>query len=276
MFALESAMDELAHALQIDPIELRRVNDTAVDPVNGHPFSSRSLMRCYDEATAKFGWTRRNAKPGAASEGDWLIGLGCATACYPSNVGPAAVRVSLSADAQASVSLAGHEIGTGAYTTVAVVAAQSLGIPVESVKVSLGDTDFPPITIAGGSNNAASASLVVAKACEQIREQLARAATSAHASVFHGRDITQLRLQDGKLVGFGREETLRVAVPRVGHRIEVYAENVPAGLPPDAVSAMTKGKPPAPSSTPRPLTANSWAVRFGVSRARFSSRPRSI
>jgi xanthine dehydrogenase YagR molybdenum-binding subunit len=242
MFALESAMDELAHALHMDPIELRRINDTAIDPVNGQAFSSRSLMRCYDEAAATFGWARRNSTPGATSEGDWLIGMGCATACYPSNIGPAAARVSLSADGLASVALAGHEIGTGAYTTVGVVAAQSLGLPIESVKVSLGDSNLPPIMVAGGSNNAASASLVVAKACEQIREQLARAATNASASAFHGKDIAQLRLQNGKLTGFGREETLHEAVTRVGHRMEVYAENVPPGLPPDAVSSMAQGK----------------------------------
>ena len=263
MFALESAMDELAYALHMDPIELRRVNDTAVDPVSGRPFSSRSLMRCYDEAAAKFGWTRRNPTPGAASEGDWLIGLGCATACYPSNLGPAAARVSLSADGRASVSLAGHEIGTGAYTTVGVVVAQSLGIPVEAIKVSLGDSDLPPIMIAGGSNNAASASLVVAKACEQIREQVARAATHARTSVFHGKDPAQLRLQDGELAGLGHEETLREAVARVGHRIEVYAENVPPGLPPDAVSAMTKGKPAMLSGSNRAdVTAYAFGAHF--------------
>jgi xanthine dehydrogenase YagR molybdenum-binding subunit len=263
MFALESAMDELAHVLHMDPIELRRVNDTAIDPVSGHPFSSRSLMRCYDEAAAKFGWTRRNPTPSAASEGDWLIGLGCATACYPSNVGPAAARVSLTADGQASVFLAGHEIGTGAYTTVGVVAARSLGLPVEAIKVSLGDSDLPPIMIAGGSNNAASASLVVAKACEQIREQVARAATSAHTSVFHGKDLAQLRLQDGRLIGLGHEETLREAVARVGHRVEVYAENVPPGLPPDAVSAMTKGKPAMLSGSNRPdVTAYAFGAHF--------------
>jgi xanthine dehydrogenase YagR molybdenum-binding subunit len=263
MFALESAMDELAQALHMDPIELRRINDTAVDPVSGRAFSSRSLMRCYDEAAAKFGWARRNSTPGAASDGDWLIGLGCATACYPSNIGPAAARVSLNGDGQASVSLAGHEIGTGAYTTVGVVAAQSLGIPVGSIKVSLGDSDLPPIMIAGGSNNAASSSLVVAKACELIREQLARAATSAPTSVFHGKNNTQLRLQDGKLVGLGHEESLREAVARVGHRIEVYSENVPAGLPPDAVSAMTQGKPAMLSGSNRSdVTAYAFGAHF--------------
>jgi xanthine dehydrogenase YagR molybdenum-binding subunit len=263
MFALESAMDELAHALHMDPVELRRINDTAIDPVNGHPFSSRSLMRCYDEAASKFGWARRNPEPGATFEGDWLVGMGCATACYPSNTGPAAVRVSLSADGQASVSLAGHEIGTGAYTTVGVVAGQSLGLPLGSVKVSLGDSDLPPIMVAGGSNNAASASLVVAKACEQIREQLARAATSASSSGFHGKDITQLRLQGGKLVGLGHEETLREAVARVGHRMEVYAENVPPGLPADAVSSMAQGKPAMLSGSARTdVTAYAFGAHF--------------
>jgi xanthine dehydrogenase YagR molybdenum-binding subunit len=263
MFALESAMDELAHALQMDPIELRRINDTAVDPVNGRPFSSRSLMRCYDEAAVKFGWARRNRTPAAASEGDWLIGMGCATACYPSNIGPAAARVSLTADGQASVSLAGHEIGTGAYTTVGVVAAQALGLRIESIKVSLGDSDLPPIMVAGGSNNAASASLVVAKACEQLREQLARAAASASTSAFHGKDIAQLRLEDGKLVGFGHEETLREAVTRVGHRIEIYAENVPPGLAADAVAEMAQGKTAMLSGSNRSdVTAYAFGAHF--------------
>jgi xanthine dehydrogenase YagR molybdenum-binding subunit len=263
MFALESAMDELAHALHMDPVELRRVNDTMTDPVSGHPFSSRSLMKCYDAAAAKFGWTRRNATPGAMTDGDWLVGFGCATACYPSNLGPAAARVSLTADGQASVALAGHEIGTGAYTTVGVIAARSLGIPIEAVKVSLGDSDLPPIMIAGGSNNAASASLVVAKACEQIRDQLARAATGAASSAFHGEDAGELRLQDGKLTGAGHEEPLREAVARIGHRVEVYAENVPPGLPPDAVSAMTKGKPEMLSGSERKdVTAYAFGAHF--------------
>jgi xanthine dehydrogenase YagR molybdenum-binding subunit len=263
MFALESAMDELAYALHMDPVELRRINDTAVDPVSGHPFSSRSLMQCYDEAAAKFEWRRRKPEPGASSEGDWLIGFGCATACYPSNVGPAAARVSLTADGKASVSLAGHEIGTGAYTTVAVVAAQSLGLRIEAVTVKLGDSDLPPIMIAGGSNNAASASLVVSKACEQIRDQLARAATSSLTSAFRGKDVTKLRLQDGKLVGFGHEETLQQAAGRLGHRVEVYAENVPPGLAPDAVAAMTQGKPAMLSGSNRAdVTAYAFGAHF--------------
>jgi xanthine dehydrogenase YagR molybdenum-binding subunit len=117
--------------------------------------------------------------------------------------------------------------------------------------------------IAGGSNNAASASLVVAKACEQIRDQLARAAASAPTSVFHGKDSALLRLQDGKLAGFGHEETLRKAVARTGHRIEVYAENIPPGLAPDAVSAMAQGKTAMLSGSSRAdVTAYAFGAQF--------------
>ena len=106
MFALESAMDRLAYELNMDPIELRRVNDTQVDPVKGIPFSSRSLMQCFDQAAARFGWTQRNPKPGSMQDGDWQVGFGCATACYPTNIGPAAVRIStITSNGKAVVSL---------------------------------------------------------------------------------------------------------------------------------------------------------------------------
>ena len=169
MFGLESAMDELAYALGLDPIELRRINDTAVDPVEGRPFSSRSLMRCFDEAAGRFGWHRRNPKPASMRDGDWLVGYGCATACYPSNIGPAAAHIAVTPDGKALVQLAGHEIGTGAYTTVAVTVAHALSLPVENVTVEMGDSLLPPVIIAGGSNNAASTVHVAAKGCEMIR-----------------------------------------------------------------------------------------------------------
>src|SRR6185312_2869971 len=101
MFGLECAMDELAHELGMDPIELRRVNDAMADPLEGRPFSSRSLMKCYDEAAKAFGWRGRNLAPRAVREGDWLVGYGCATACYPSNLAPAAARLALTADGKA-------------------------------------------------------------------------------------------------------------------------------------------------------------------------------
>jgi xanthine dehydrogenase YagR molybdenum-binding subunit len=244
MFALESAMDELAYELKMDPIELRRINDTQTDPVDGLPFSSRSLMQCFDQAAGQFGWRARNPIPGSMSDGDWLVGFGCATACYPSNVGPAAARVSVTADGKATVGIAGHEIGTGAYTVVAITAARSLGITVADVTVHMGDSELPPLMIAGGSNNAASAANVVAKACEELRQRIAKAAVIAVDSPFRGADADTLSLADGRLKSeAGLSEPFSAAVSRAGHRLEVYAENVPEGLPADAVASMTKGKP---------------------------------
>ncbi len=244
MFALESAMDELAYELKMDPVELRRVNDTQTDPVDGLPFSSRSLMQCFDQAAAKFGWRHRDARPGVMRDGEWLIGFGCATACYPSNLGPAAVRVSLTPDGKATVGLAGHEIGTGAYTLVAISTARSLGLHVDDVTVHMGDSDLPPIMVAGGSNNAASAANVVVKACDELKQRIAKAAVDAADSPLRGADADKLTLTDGKLLGpSGESEPLARAVSRTGHRIEAYAEYIPEGLPPSAVADMSKGNP---------------------------------
>ena len=275
MFALESAMDELALTLNMDPIELRRVNDTQTDPVEGLPFSSRSLMQCFDQAAAQFGWNKRNAQPGTAREGDWVVGYGCATACYPSNQGPAAVRVALTPDGKATVGMAGHEIGTGAYTLIAITTARSLGIAVEAVTVHMGDSDLPPIMIAGGSNNAASATNVVVKACEDIRGRIAAAAVAAADSPFHGADPAALRLSEGHLVGGGLQEPLGRAIGRAGHRLEAYAENIPVGLPPTAVADMSKGKPMMLSGAGRKDVA---AFAFGAHfvEVRVHARTREI
>jgi xanthine dehydrogenase YagR molybdenum-binding subunit len=264
MFALESAMDELAHALAMDPIELRRINDTQIDPVEGIPFSSRSLMKCFDQAAARFGWSQRDAKPGSMRDGEWLVGLGCATACYPSNLGPAAARVSMTADGKAIVGIAGHEIGTGAYTTVAITAARALGLQVDDVTVRMGDSNLPPLMIAGGSNNAASASNVVAKACEQLRSRIADAAVKHADSKFHGADPAKLRLVDGGLAGpDGSTETLSAALARTGYQLEVYAEYVPPGLPDNSVGAMMKGKPAMLSGAARKdVTAFAFGAHF--------------
>ncbi len=276
MFALESAMDELAHALAMDPIELRRVNDTQRDPVTGLPFTSRSLMACFDQAAARFGWTQRRSQPGAMTDGDWLIGYGCATACYPSNLGPAAVRVALTSSGKATVSIAGHEIGTGAYTTVAIAAARSLGLQVADITVKMGDSDLPPLMIAGGSNNAASASVVVAKACEEIRSRLAAAAVIASDSPMHGADPATLRLAGGQLTApAGGAEPLSTAMQRTGHLMEVYAENIPPGLPASAIADMHQGKPSMLGGSAR-KDATAYAFGAHLVEVRVHRRTREI
>jgi xanthine dehydrogenase YagR molybdenum-binding subunit len=276
MFALESAMDELAYALDMDPIELRRVNDTQIDPVAGIPFSSRSLMQCFDQAAAQFGWAKRRAQPLSMRDGEWLVGYGCATACYPANIGPAAARVSISPDGKVVVAIAGHEIGTGAYTTVAITAARALGLEVQDVTVNMGDSDLPPIMIAGGSNNAASAAHAVAKACEELRGRIAAAAVESADSPLRGADPGTLVLANGALTGItGKSESLSKAVARTGHRLEVYAENVPAGLPATAIADMMKGKVAMLSGATRKDVA---AYAFGAQfvEVRVHARTREI
>jgi xanthine dehydrogenase YagR molybdenum-binding subunit len=203
MFALESAMDELAHALNMDPIELRRVNDTHREPIKGLPYTSRALMPCFDAAARAFGWSRRNPRPGSMREGDWLIGWGCATTLYPTQMGAATARVTLSPDGQATVRTATHEIGTGVRTAVAIVAAQELGVPLNKVRVEVGDSEFPPAPVAGGSNSTASVCNVVAKACREVKARQVAGAQGA---------------------------------------IEVYAENIPHGVKPDAIKTLYKGQ----------------------------------
>ncbi|HEY2678621.1 MAG TPA: xanthine dehydrogenase family protein molybdopterin-binding subunit [Steroidobacteraceae bacterium] len=276
MFGLESAMDELAYALKMDPIELRRVNDTQTDPVSGLPFSSRSLMQCFDQAAAQFGWARRNAEPASMRDGDWMVGYGCATACYPSNIGPAAVRVALTPKGKAFVGLAGHEIGTGAYTVVAITAARALGLDIKDVTVHLGDSELPPIMIAGGSNNAASASNAVVKACEELRRRIAEAAVRAGDSPLHGADASTLKMAAGKLIGpADRQEPLHIAVARTGQHLEAYAENIPQGLPPTAVADMSKGKTAMLGGSARKdVTAYAFGAHFVE--VRVHSRTREI
>jgi xanthine dehydrogenase YagR molybdenum-binding subunit len=244
MFALESAMDELAFRLKMDPIELRRMNDTQTDPVSGLKFTSRSLMKCFDQAAAQFGWSKRTVLPGSMVDGDWLVGYGCASACYPTNIAPAGVRITLTPDAKATVALAGHEIGTGAYTAVAIATSEFLGLPIENVSVLMGDSDLPPVMIAGGSNNAASTTNAVAKACEDLRLRMALAAVEAADSPFKGGDPAALKLAKRRLIDQAEHfEEWSQVVSRLGHRVEAYAENIPKGLPAGSFAEMTKGKP---------------------------------
>jgi xanthine dehydrogenase YagR molybdenum-binding subunit len=246
LFALESAMDELAYALDMDPIELRRVNDTQVEPIKGLKYTSRALMPCFDAAAQSFGWSRRTMRPGSMRDGDWLIGWGAATTMYPTQMGPAAVRVTLTPQGTAKVQTAGHDIGNGAYTVFALTAVDRLGLPLDKVDVELGDSALPPAPVAGGSNSTASVCNTIAKACEEIRARIAAASVAAADGPFHGADPASLKLADGALVGpDGAREPLDAAIGRATNgAIEVYAENLPHGVPPDGLKGLYKGQGP--------------------------------
>ena len=137
MYALETAMDELAVKLGMDPVELRRINDTKVNPVTGAAYTSRSLVECYEQAARAFGWEKRSAQPSSMRDGDWLIGWGCATATYPTQMSPAAVRVRLGQDGEILVQVAAQDVGSGAYTVIGQEAARWLGQPMIRSRCSL-------------------------------------------------------------------------------------------------------------------------------------------
>jgi xanthine dehydrogenase YagR molybdenum-binding subunit len=244
IYALESAMDEMAQKLGMDPIEFRRVNDTMVSPIGNRPFSSRSLMTCYDQAAEAFGWKDRNPQPASTRDGDWLIGYGCATALYPTHTGPAAARVRLKPNGETRVQIAAHEIGNGAYTVIGQMAAERLGIDLSSVTVEIGDSRLPPAPVAGGSNTTASSCSAVLKTCDLIRARLFHAAVTANDGPLAGRSADDLTLQNGKVAANdGTGETFADLFRRMGVAIvEEYAEFVPNGLKPQAIADLYAGK----------------------------------
>ena len=170
--ALELAMDEMAAKLDMDPVEFRRVNDTMVNPTNGAPYTSRSLMKCFDEAAKAFGWDKRNPKPASMRDGDWLIGWGCATATYPTQLNPSSARIRFDRQGNIRVQVAAQDIGTGAYTVIGQMAGLMLNQPIEKVLVELGDSQLPPGPVAGGSVTTASVCSAVKGACERIQTRL--------------------------------------------------------------------------------------------------------
>ena len=186
-FGFESAVDELAVALGMDPVEFRIKNEPAKDPVGGLPWSSRSLVQCYRRGAELFGWSRRSPAIGSMREPDGtLLGWGCATATYPAAMCPASARVRLSADGICVVSCAAHDLGTGAYTVLGQVAADVLGVPDEKIRVHLGDSTLPSGPVAGGSVTTGSAGSAVHMAALAVRGRLLRAAAGdGDASVYH-------------------------------------------------------------------------------------------
>jgi xanthine dehydrogenase YagR molybdenum-binding subunit len=170
IFALESAMDEIAVALNIDPVELRLRNEPEQDESKQLPFSSRSTRECYRVAAERFGWSRRNPEPRSMRDGRRLIGWGMATATYPMNYAPATAMARLLPDGTAEVMSASSDMGPGTWTSMTQVAAETLGLPIERVRFILGDTRLPRAPVHGGSMTMASVGSAVQAACRRARE----------------------------------------------------------------------------------------------------------
>jgi xanthine dehydrogenase YagR molybdenum-binding subunit len=174
MYAVESAMDELAIACGIDPIELRVRNDPEVDPETGNRFSSRNLVACLREGAERFGWSERDPKPAARREGRWLIGIGVAASTYPARRQPSSARAEYDPDGgRYTIRIAAADIGTGARTALTQIAADALEVAVEQVEVQIGDSSFPEAFLAGGSMGNASWGSAVVKACRELRARMA-------------------------------------------------------------------------------------------------------
>ncbi|HEY3790344.1 MAG TPA: xanthine dehydrogenase family protein molybdopterin-binding subunit [Bradyrhizobium sp.] len=176
LMALECAMDELAEKLDLDPIELRMRNEPSEDPERHIPYSSRHLIPCMQEGARRFGWDKRNPKPGQVRDGRWLVGMGMAAATRGNPLRLSKANVRLNADGNAIVRMAMTDIGTGTYTILAQIAAEMLGLPVERIQVELGDTNFPEAAGSGGSFGAGSSGSALFEACDALREKLARLA----------------------------------------------------------------------------------------------------
>ncbi|MFD0311305.1 xanthine dehydrogenase family protein molybdopterin-binding subunit [Streptomyces sp. NPDC127119] len=172
-FALESALDELAEKLGIDPIELRTRNEPEVGPVSGLPFSTRNLPACFEEGARRFGWADRDPRPGVRREGRWLIGTGTAAASFFVGAMPSTAAATAEADGTFTVRVNAADIGTGARTALTLIAADALEVPTDRVHVRIGDSDFGPAMIAGGSMGTRSWAWAVTAAAAELRERLA-------------------------------------------------------------------------------------------------------
>jgi xanthine dehydrogenase YagR molybdenum-binding subunit len=199
LLALECAMDELAHALKIDPVELRLRNEAKEDPEKHVPYSTRQLVACLHEGAKRFGWSRRHPEPGQVREGRWLVGMGMCATTRGNLLRPARCGVALDGEGVLTVRMSMTDIGTGSYTVFTQVAAEMLGITPGKVRMLLGDSDFPPTAGSGGSFGAASAGSALFDACENLRKKLSQAA---------GIDPAQALFERGRVTGGGKVATL--------------------------------------------------------------------
>ncbi|WP_420310458.1 xanthine dehydrogenase family protein molybdopterin-binding subunit [Streptomyces sp. YS-B37] len=198
-FVIESAMDELAHTLGVDPIELRRRNEPEEDPSDGLPFSTRRLRECYTTGAREFGWERRDPKPRSTREGDWLIGTGMAAGVYDTVRVAAQARVRLDADGTALVEAASSDMGPGTYTSQTQVAADALGLTMRTVTFRLGDSLMPPTPPHGGSMTMASVGSAVQIGCDQLRRQAIKLAVEDEESPLFGADADTVVVRSGRL-----------------------------------------------------------------------------
>jgi xanthine dehydrogenase YagR molybdenum-binding subunit len=231
VYALECAMDELAVALKLDPVELRYRNYSDRDQNADIPYTSKELRECYRRGAAAFGWERRNPQPRSMRDNGDLVGWGMATGIWEAIDNHFTVRVVLTANGHAEVTCAASDLGTGTYTVMAQVAAELLGLPIESVSVKLGDSTLPQAPVAGGSWTASSVANALAVTCDEVRAELLRLAQTAPGSPLGNAGPQDVVLASGSIVS-RRDPNISVSIAdamrRGGvERLEREASNAP-------------------------------------------------
>jgi xanthine dehydrogenase YagR molybdenum-binding subunit len=214
LLAVESAMDELADALGMDPVELRIRNEPTVDPERGVPYSDRHLVECLRQGARRFGWDRRPAAPASLRQGRSLIGFGMAAAIRSHPQGPTQANVRLEKDGTVIVQSDMTDIGTGTYTILTQVAAEGLGVPPDRVRVELGRSEYPTSWGSGGSWGAANSSTAVHRACASLRARLLAAASGDARSPLYGLDPAGAVFASGTVSIGHASETLSAIVAR--------------------------------------------------------------
>jgi xanthine dehydrogenase YagR molybdenum-binding subunit len=199
VFGIETAMDELAYALKVDPLELRLKNQAEIDDDEGKPFSSRELRAACLQGAERFGWSKRQHEPRSMREGRELVGWGMATGIWEALMMPHDARAVLTTDGRLQVTSATADIGTGTYTILTQIAADVLGLEMDRVTVLLGDSTFPDAPVEGGSWTAASAGTAVLLACRKVRERVFALARGIERSPFANADLQHVRFSDGKI-----------------------------------------------------------------------------
>ncbi|WP_328501041.1 xanthine dehydrogenase family protein molybdopterin-binding subunit [Streptomyces sp. NBC_00457] len=198
-YAIESAMDELAHELSLDPLKLRLRNEPADDESSGRPFSTRRLRECYLAGAREFGWHRRNPKPRSTRDGDWLIGMGMAAGVYDTERSEAHASVRLDADGTALVQSSASDMGPGTATSMTQVASDALGLTMRQVTFRLGDSLMPPAPGHHGSRTMASVGSAVQDGCDKLREQAISLAVRDEDSPLYGADAADIVVRGGRL-----------------------------------------------------------------------------
>jgi len=229
MLSLEGAMDELAEKLGLDPIELRIRNEPESHPETGAPFSARQLVECMTDGAQRFGWSRRNPRPAQVMDGEWYVGMGMAAAIRGNFLLPAKASMKIEADGVVTIRQGMTDIGTGTYTILAQITAETLGVPLDKVVVEIGDSGFAPAPGSGGQFGAASAGSAALATGMVLRKTLAEMAVADPASPLYGAQAAAADFRDGLITVENRSETLASLVARLAPAgVEVEGSSAPA------------------------------------------------